>query len=179
MNLGERNGADAATPAPKKRPQTAAFVNDKVGPGVGGSAYTVAQRVTPVNTCQELITVHVAGTCRPDPGGAGRWSWLAFGDMGELLATSAGELGAWAGMTEAYATYTALIQALTWAEEHGARVELATDASAVIAQTLGRAPTPGPLYPLRIEAARRLVTTLAVLRYVSPDRNRARQGGPA
>lgn len=95
------------------------------------------------------------------------------------MATERGELGAWAGMTEAYAAYTAVIRALAWAEAHGARVELATDAPAVIAQTLGRAPTPGALRPLRIEAARRLATVGGVLRYVSPGRNKARQGGPA
>lgn len=176
MSLGKRIGADAATPAPKKRPQTAAFVNDKVGPGAGGNAHTVTHCATP---CQSLITVHVAGFCRPDPGGPGRWSWLAFDDTGELLATSAGELGAWAGMTEAYAAYTALIQALAWAEDHGALVELATDAPAVIAQALGRSPAPGALRPLCMEAARRLATARCSLRYVSPDRNKARQGGPA
>lgn len=150
-----------------------------MGPGAGGNAHTVAQRTTPVNTCYQLITFHTAGFCRPDPGGLGRWSWLAFDDAGNVVATDRGELGAWAGMTEAYAAYTALIRALAWAETHGARAELATDAPALIAQTLGRAPAPGALRPLCIEAARRLATARCSLRYVSPDRNKARQWGPA
>lgn len=150
-----------------------------MGPGAGGNAHTVTQRITPVNTCQQLITLHTAGFCRPDPGGPGRWAWLAFDDAGNVVATDRGELGAWAGMTEAYAAYVAVIRALAWAETHGARVELATDAPAVIAQTRGRSPVSGALYPLCIEAARRLATTRCSLRYVSPDRNKARQGGPA
>lgn len=185
MTRRKRIGADAGTPAPDKEVQTALLGfgagNEKgATPARLDLSISLPARARPVKKIayRRITLCYVAGTCRPDPGGLGRWAWLVVDGEGETVATDRGELGAWAGMTAAYAAYVGLIQALTWAEDLGARVELVIDNPAVIAQTLGRAPAPSPLRPLRNEAARRLATAGGVLRYVSPDRNMARRGGP-
>ena len=82
------------------------------------------------------ITLYCDGLVEPtNPGGTACWGFVAYAADGQELHTAHGTLGQGPGMTNNLAEYTAVIEALLWAEYAGHRgFSVYTDSQLVVKQ---------------------------------------------
>jgi ribonuclease HI len=127
--------------------------------------------VSPAAPAPEALEIHIDGASRGNPGEAGFGVWVAAPD-GTPLAGLCGYLGR---ATNNVAEYQALIHALRYALERGARrVRIFSDSELVVRQIQGRYKVKHPdMVPLHREAASLLGRfETASLSHVPREQNR-------